>query len=51
MVHRPHCWAPLEGIVITHGTATLEETAYFLGLTLKVDATVVVVGSQRPASA
>ena len=40
--------APLDGLVITHGTATLEETAYFLNLTLKVDATVVVVGSQRP---
>jgi len=42
--------APLDGVVITHGTATLEETAYFLNLTLKVDATVVVVGSQRPAT-
>ncbi len=39
---------PLDGLVITHGTATLEETAYFLNLTLQVDATVVVVGSQRP---
>ena len=42
--------APLDGLVITHGTATLEETAYFLNLTLKVDVTVVVVGSQRPAT-
>ena len=42
--------APLDGVVITHGTATLEETAYFLHLTLKVDATVVLVGSQRPAT-
>ena len=42
--------APLDGVVITHGTATLEETAYFLNLTLKSDATVVVVGAQRPAS-
>jgi len=42
--------APLDGVVITHGTATLEETAYFLDLSLKVDATVVVVGSQRPAT-
>ena len=40
----------LDGIVLTHGTATLEETAYFLGLTLKVDRTVVVTGAQRPAS-
>jgi len=41
---------PLAGVVITHGTATLEETAYFLNLTLKVDATVVLVGAQRPAT-
>ena len=42
--------APLDGLVVTHGTATLEETAYFLNLTVKVDATVVLVGSQRPAT-
>jgi L-asparaginase len=42
---------PPDGIVVTHGTATLEETAYFLNLTLKVNIPVVVVGSQRPASA
>ena len=42
--------APLNGIVITHGTATLEETAYFLNLTLRTDAPVVVVGAQRPAT-
>jgi len=41
----------LAGIVIGHGTATLEETAYVLGLTVKVDTPVVVVGSQRPLSA
>ncbi len=41
----------LAGIVVTHGTATLEETAYFLNLTLHIDLPVVVVGSQRPASA
>ena len=40
-----------DGIVITHGTATLEETAYFLNLTLKVTCPVVLVGSQRPATA
>jgi len=41
----------LAGIVITHGTASLEETAYFLSLTLKIPLPVVVVGAQRPASA
>jgi L-asparaginase/Glu-tRNA(Gln) amidotransferase subunit D len=41
----------LAGIVILHGTASLEETAYFLSLTVKVAVPVVVVGSQRPASA
>lgn len=40
----------LAGIVITHGTATLEETAYFLNLTVKADLPVVLVGAQRPAS-
>lgn len=40
----------LAGIVIGHGTATLEETAYALSLTAKVDVPIVVVGSQRPLS-
>lgn len=40
----------LDGIVITHGTATLEETAYFLNLTLQVELPIVVVGAQRPAT-
>jgi L-asparaginase len=40
-----------DGIVVTHGTNTLEETAYFLNLTLKTDKPVVVVGSMRPSSA
>jgi L-asparaginase len=40
-----------DGIVITHGTNTLEETAYFLNLTLKTDKPVVIVGSMRPSSA
>ncbi len=41
----------LAGIVIGHGTATLEETAYILNLTLKVAVPVVLVGAQRPSSA
>ena len=40
----------IDGIVVTHGTATLEETAYFLNLAAKTDLPVVVIGAQRPAS-
>lgn len=43
--------ATVAGIVVTHGTATLEETAFFLNLTVKHDRPVVVVGSMRPATA
>jgi L-asparaginase len=39
------------GIVITHGTNTLEETAYFLNLTIRDERPVVLVGAQRPATA
>lgn len=41
----------LAGIVIGHGTGSLEETAYLLNLTVKVSVPVVLVGSQRPISA
>lgn len=40
-----------DGIVITHGTNTLEETAYFLHLTVNTDKPIVFVGAQRPYSA
>jgi L-asparaginase len=41
----------VDGIVITHGTDTMEETAYFLNLVVKTDKPVVLVGSMRPSTA
>src|SRR6476660_4256956 len=41
----------VDGIVITHGTDTQEETAYFLNLVVKSDKPVVLTGSMRPSTA
>ena len=41
----------VDGIIITHGTDTLEETAYFLHLVIRTEKPIVVVGSMRPGTA
>ena len=41
----------VDGIVVTHGTDTMEESAFFLNLTVKSDKPVVMVGSMRPSTA
>jgi len=40
----------IAGIVVTHGTDTLEETGFFLDLVVKSDKPIVLVGSMRPAT-
>ncbi len=43
--------ADVDGVVVTHGTDTLEETAYFLSLVIHTNKPIVVVGSMRPGTA
>jgi L-asparaginase len=43
--------SPIDSVIITHGTDTLEETAFFMDATVNCGKPVVIVGAMRPATA
>lgn len=40
----------IDGIIVTHGTDTLEETAYFLDLTIQTEKPIIVIGAMKTSS-